>query len=96
MALIISTETQERLASQKPPVSIGEITECFATRTGRYLLDRREDHGSEPKTKWFISETYYGRRLKVIFRLENNDVVIRAASWANDEEVRIYGKFSTQ
>jgi hypothetical protein len=93
MALIISARVHEGLAGQKPPVTPGEIRECFATRTGRYLLDRREDHQSDSPTKWFISDTYYGRKLKIVFTLKGDDVVIRSACWARDDEIRIYSKF---
>jgi hypothetical protein len=93
MALIIPAKVQEGLASKKPPVTPGEIRECFATRTGRYLLDRREDHESDAPTKWFVSDTYYGRKLKIVFVLRGEDVVIRTANWATEDEMRIYGKF---
>lgn len=93
MALVISAKIQEKLSNKQPPVTREQIEECFATRTGkRYLTDEREEHASDPPTKWFISETYYGRKLKVVFIQKGEDVVIRTAYDPNKEEIRIYNK----
>lgn len=93
MPLVISTKVLAKLAAKKPPVTRDEIEECFATRTGVYLLDEREEHASDPPTRWFISETYYGRKLKVVFILKGDDVVIRSAFVPNADEIRIYAKY---
>lgn len=95
MALKISSKVQAKLASKKPPVTQAEIEQCFANRTGIYLLDSREEHASDPPTQWFIAETYYGRELKVVFIQRDNDIVIRTAYDPNADEVRIYKKFAT-
>lgn len=92
-ALIISPKVQEKLANKQPPVSGEEIEQCFATRDGRYLLDKREEHASDPPTLWFIGETYWGRKLKVVFIARDGKVIIRTAYPPNEDEVRIYQKY---
>ena len=94
MALKISSKVQAKLASKKPPVTQAEIEQCFANRTGTYLLDSREEHASDPPTQWFIAETYYGRKLKVVFIPRDDDIVIRTAYDPNADEIRIYRKFA--
>ncbi|RKP56037.1 ADP-ribosyl-(dinitrogen reductase) hydrolase [Pararobbsia silviterrae] len=73
-----------------------EILECFANRVGRFLFDTREDHQSDPCTRWFIAETNFGRKLKVAFIARGRVVTIRTAYDPNDEEVRIYNKYGMQ
>lgn len=92
MALLISTSVQAKLASKSPPVTRAEIEQCFANRTGIYLLDLREDHASDPPTRWFIAETHYGRKLKIVFIPKGEDIVIRTAYDPNVEEIKIYSK----
>lgn len=92
MALIASKKILEKLAS-KHGVSKEEVEQCFANRSGSYLFDSREDHQSNPPTLWFISETYFGRRLKIVFIQENADVYLRTAFPPNETEERIYKKY---
>lgn len=92
MALVISASVQAKLAAKRPPVTGAEIEQCFANRTGIYLLDEREEHASDPPTRWFIAETYYGRKLKVVFIQKGEDSVIRTAFDPNAIEMRIYSK----
>lgn len=93
MGLILSRTIREKLA-QKHNVTEEEIAQCFANRTGKYLIDTREKHASDPPTQWFIAETDYGRKLKVIFILKDGDIYLRSAYTPNSEEVRIYTKYS--
>ena len=93
MSLVISQSVQAKLAAKKPPVTQAEIEQCFANRTGIYLLDEREEHASDPPTRWFIAETYYGRKLKVAFIAKGEDTVIRTAYDPNPDEIRIYSKY---
>ena len=39
----------EKLANKTPPVTIEEIEQCFANRVGRFILDSREIHASDPR-----------------------------------------------
>ena len=94
MSLYISRKVRTKLSGKKPPVTEDEIVQCFANRTGLYLVDVREEHKTNPPTQWFIAETDYGRKLKVVFMQMGNDIHIKSAFEPNNEELRIYKKFS--
>jgi hypothetical protein len=73
MGLIISTRVREKLANKIPPVTEEELLQCFENRSGKYLLDMREEHRTDPPTRWFIAQTHYGRELKVVFVPKKNE-----------------------
>ncbi|WP_295434863.1 hypothetical protein [uncultured Thiodictyon sp.] len=93
MALVLSSSVREKLAGKTPPVSEEEILQCFANRSGRYLLDEREQHRTDPPTRWFLAETDYGRLLKVVFIPKDGDVIIRTAYDPNPVERSIYQRY---
>ncbi|KPQ03071.1 ADP-ribosyl-[dinitrogen reductase] hydrolase [Marinobacter sp. HL-58] len=92
MALKCSSAVKQKLA-QKHGVSLEEVQQCFANREGNLLEDSREEHKTDPPTQWFISETDYGRRLKVAFMLMGSDIIVKTAYEPNETEERIYQKF---
>jgi uncharacterized DUF497 family protein len=90
MALVISNKTYQKL-SQKHGVSKDEILQCFANRYRGFLEDIREEHLTDPPSKWFVAETDYGRKLKVVFiQTANGDIHIKTAYLANAMERQIY------
>ena len=91
--LQISRSVLQKLAGKTPPVMPDEILECFANREGKFLFDTREDHQSDPPTRWFIAETNCGRKLKVAFIYRGQVVTVRTAYDANVDELRIYNKY---
>ncbi|MCG6365344.1 hypothetical protein [Vibrio fluvialis] len=93
MGLIISTAVRKKLAT-KHNVTEREICECFANRDKEFLKDLREEHQSDPPTLWFVAETDYGRKLKVVFihNPSNNNIIIRTCYPANPVEISIYEK----
>lgn len=93
MALSISRSVLEKLAT-KHSVTVEEIEQCFASRSGTYLEDTREDHKTDPPTQWFIGETDMGVKLKIVFIQRGGETVIRTAYRANDVEKAIYRKYS--
>ena len=93
MALVISPKVRPKLAERHNVTEL-ESEECFANRTSAYLEDTREDHKTEPLTQWFIAETDNGRKLKVVFILEENDITIRTAYEPNAIEQQIYDTHS--
>lgn len=48
-------------------------------RTHSFLTDTREEHLTDPVTKWFIAETDLGRKLKVCFIQRDNVIEIKTA-----------------
>lgn len=94
--LLISQKIKHKLASKTPPVTEVEIAQCFSNRNGGFLEDEREDHKSDPPTKWFISETDYGVKLKIVFIFyPDRGIAIRSAYTPNPDELRIYSKFGS-
>ncbi len=78
MSIVISPQIRDKLAL-KHNVTPEDIDQCFANRNGNYIEDSRIEHASESITYWFIAETHYGRRLKVVFISENGNTYIRTA-----------------
>lgn len=92
MALVISQKTREKLAS-KHGVTIKDVEECLCDM-GVTLIDTRENHKTDPPTQWFIGQTFMGKKLKVVFIFENDDVIIKSAFPPNADELRIYAKYA--
>ena len=96
MTLYISLKVRAKLAQVDHNVTEEEIVQCFANRYRGFCTDSRPEHQSPLPTQWFVAETDYGRRLKVMFL---NDVAaktieIKSAYPATDEVTRIYEKYS--
>jgi hypothetical protein len=91
MGFVLSTKIREKLMSKHRVVE-DDIAQCFANRVGKYLTDNRENHATDPPTLWFISETDYGRKLKIVFVPRTGNNYIRNAFAPNDNEIRIYAK----
>jgi len=89
MAIKCSTAVKQKLA-EKHGVSVHEVQQCFANREGGFLEDTREDHKSDPPTQWFIAETDYGRRLKIVFILKDGNILLKTAYMPNCKEETIY------
>lgn len=94
MNLKISPAVLQKL-KEKHNVTEAEIVECFANRSGRFLADNREEHRTNPATLWFVSETDFARKLKVVF-IQHSDgqVEIKSAFEPNPTELYIYNKHS--
>lgn len=96
MALLISNKVRQKLQTQSHNVTEQEIIECFANRTGLECLDLRAHHQTNPVTRWFVSETDYGRKLKICYMLHPNGLVeIKTAYAATQEIIRIYTKYAS-
>ncbi|MGA7981011.1 MAG: hypothetical protein WCA32_12415 [Chromatiaceae bacterium] len=58
------------------------------------MIDTREEHRTQPPTRWFIAETNLGRKLKVVFVPKGEDVIIKTAYGPNEIERRMYRELS--
>ncbi|HCG0920650.1 TPA: ADP-ribosyl-(dinitrogen reductase) hydrolase [Pseudomonas aeruginosa] len=92
--LIISDAIERKLQEKHGGVSRREIEQCFENCEGEHLIDLREDHKTDPVTKWFVAETIAGRALKICFVFENGKVFLKTAYEPSAEETRIYRKFA--
>ncbi len=94
VALVISSSVREKLNNKQPPVTQEEIEQCFANRIGKFLIDTRADNLTNPLTRWFVSETDYGRKLKVCFMpFANGEIHVKTAYDPNEKELRIYADY---
>lgn len=93
MALKMSPHVRSKLANKTPPVTRDEILQCFANLIGNVLIDTRAQHLTDPMTRWFIAETDYGRKLKIVYIPQNGDIIVKSAYDPNPDELRIYAKF---
>lgn len=78
MEISISRKVKDKLRDRHQ-VADNEIFECFFNRTHVFLIDTREEHLTDPVTKWFISSTDLGRQLKVCFIEKNGVIEIKTA-----------------
>jgi hypothetical protein len=94
MHLHISSAVRAKLVGKTPPVTESEIIQCFANRDRSDLIDTRAQHLTNPLTRWFIAETDFGRKLKVVYMPTSEGIVIKSAYDPKDELKRIYLKHS--
>lgn len=94
MSLIFSKAIIAKL-QDKHGVNKDEVAECFLNRDGGLLIDTREEHHSDPPTKWFVAETDMGRVLKVCF-IQHSDgkIIIKTAYEPNKSVIAIYDKYA--
>lgn len=90
MKINISPKVLRKLAARHK-VEVHEIEQCFCNRERGFLIDTREDHKTDPQTMWFVAETNFGRKLKVVFMiLEDKSVTIKSVFAPNEKELEIY------
>lgn len=87
------SESVLRKLTQKHGIGFSEVVEAFANRQGKILEELRTRHRTNPPTLWFISETDYGIKLKVIFVPTDFGPEIKSAYPADMEAMRIYAKY---
>lgn len=90
MAIIISQKIRQKLEDDNHRVPEQDIAQCFANRVRSLVTDTREAHRTDPPTMWFVSETDYGRKLKVMFVMRGADIYVKSAYGATEEVERIY------
>jgi hypothetical protein len=94
MNFMISTRIKEKLLGKTPPVREEELVQCFSNHSGKFLIDTREDHKTDPATLWFIAETNAGRKLKVVFVPMEDGIHIKSAYEPEPAALRIYNKYA--
>lgn len=88
--IIISPKIKAKL-HEKHDVTEAEVHQCFANRTGQLLTDTREEHITDPPTRWFIAPTNKGRLLKICY-VPEGDYYLRSCFPPNETELAIYRK----
>ena len=93
MKIQLSPSIRNKLAG-KHLVSEDEVVQCFANQTHEPLVDSREEHLTDPRTRWFVAETDYGRKLKIMYVPRGGWLYIKSAYDASPEIVRIYNRYA--
>lgn len=93
MTFIVSPKVEAKLEI-KHGITIEQVYECFANRQGDFLEDSREDHKTDPPTLWFVAETDYGIKLKVVFIKNGKDIILKTSYPANETEIDIYSRMA--
>lgn len=70
-----------------------EVEQCFQNRTGKLLMDTREQHKTHPPTLWFLARSNRGRLLKIVYIQKSGVVHLRSAFEPNDTEIGIYARW---
>lgn len=89
--IVISETIRAKLASAHD-VGVPEVHQCFSNRTGKLLTDNRDEHATDPPTRWFIAPTNKGRLLKVCY-VPRGDYFIRTCYEPDEVELAIYRKY---
>lgn len=90
--LNITPDIHKKL-KERHKVKESEIEECFLNREKAHLIDTREEHETDPPTKWFIAETDTGRLLKIMWI--NDDVLgvtIKSAYEPSQKAIDLYNR----
>ena len=98
MALIIRPSIEKKIGSEDHGcITPKEIHECFENHCGRYALDPRPQHldRSGNPTPWIVGCTNRGRRLKVHFVQEGEDIEIKTAYPATDAVVALFERLTS-
>lgn len=95
--LIIPNPIEEKIL-QKHKVSSKEVYECIANiEQKKHMLfeDTRQKNLTVPPTLWFISETDYGRKLKIVIVPTDKGIFLKTAYPPSTKEVNLYRKLSS-
>jgi uncharacterized DUF497 family protein len=91
ITLHVSPDVRRKL-KEKHGVCLEQVQACFENRERAYLFDTREEHQTEPQTRWFIAEYESGKSLKVCFMYfaDEKRIDVKTAYPPNDEEIELY------
>lgn len=82
--LIISAKIREKIAQlSHGEVTEREVRECFMERCGKVCYDDREEHRTDPPTKWFVAPTHQGRLLKIVYVEDEEHIYLKSAYLAS-------------
>ncbi|HEY4083441.1 MAG TPA: ADP-ribosyl-(dinitrogen reductase) hydrolase [Burkholderiaceae bacterium] len=78
--LIISPKIKTKIGDPSHgSISEREVMECFLNRCGRVVKDDREEHRTDPPTVWFVSETHLGKKVKVVYVEDDENIYLKSA-----------------
>lgn len=95
--LIISDAIRTKLII-KHNVSKEEVEQCIANLddSDKLFEDTREEHKTNPPSLWFISQTDFGRKLKIVVVLKDGHIYLKTAYQANSTEINLYASLNNR
>ena len=61
-----------------------------------FIEDDREEHRTDPRTLWFVSQNNYGVKIKVMFVIRGSEIYIKSAYRATDTVSAMYDRKSAK
>lgn len=93
--LIIAPGIKDKIAREDHgSVTEREVRECFMAWDGRFCYDMKEEHRTDPPTRWFVCESHIGRLLKIMYVEDEEHVYLKSAYLATGEVKRIFDKYA--
>lgn len=78
--------------NQKHAVTKTEAEQAFDNPIGNIYEDNRPEHHSVPPKQWFIGETLYGRKIKIVFIEQLDGQIILVSAYEPSEETKDFYK----
>ncbi len=93
MFLYVSEAVENKIV-EFHKVTVIEAEEAFANFNGKMIKDDRPKNKTNPPTYSFLSETFDGRLLKIVLKInwDNQIAFLRTAYEPSDEEINFYEK----
>lgn len=95
LIFLISEAVKSKLET-KHQIKPEMIQGCFQNWRDRHLLEQREQHKTEPATRWFIASVASQRwplKICFVYLAEKHAIAIKTAYPANPKERHIYRKY---
>lgn len=93
--LIISPKIKDKIArDDHGGVTEREVRECFMVWDHSFCFDQKEEHLTDPPTKWFVAESHVGRLLKIMYVDDGENVYLKSAYPATSDVKRIFDKYA--
>lgn len=92
--IIISNTIKAKLLA-KHNVTEKEVHECFLNREGDVFEDSREEHLTDPLTRWFVAETNHGLKLKICYVQNDKRIMLKTAYPANESVISLYERLNS-
>lgn len=70
------------------------VEQCFENHCGRLCTDDREEHRTDPPTRWFVAPDNHNRPIKVVYVQEGVTVYLKSAYPADPDVVRVFNKYA--
>jgi hypothetical protein len=95
--LIISPKILAKIGGEDHgSVTEREVRECFMAWDGWYCEDPRDEHKTPSglATRWFVGESHVGRKLKIVYVEDEENVYLKSAYVATSDVQRIFAKYA--